>query len=569
MMADPNNSTNSQLPHPPDNAVQGLTGSVQHRKLLRTTSGLEPYSGEWSTINAGHLLKRTMFGPTRDEILSAAEGSFDSVLTQLLTEQPTPPIPPDPIVTGRDWTNGPYSDISQNSYQYNLAVKHWWMGLMIGQGISVTEKMTLFLHNHFASQSSVIGDPRYLYKQNALFRKYALGNIKELAKEVTLDPAMLIYLNGYLNKIPTPDENYARELQELFTIGKGVQAGEGDYTNYTEQDVKAAARVLTGWTVRQSTVPPAPTFIQKNHDKESKQFSAAYQNSVISVTKNSDGTMDGAKEVSDLIEMIFLQQETSKFFCRKLYRWFVYYDIDDTVEQNVIVPLAGIMRQNNFEIKPVLDALFRSAHFFDVNNVGCMIKNPVDIAAGTVRRIGFPLPADTSSDFAAMMDRFINTTSDLQMDILEPPNVAGWPAYHQEPDFHEIWINTTTFPTRGKFTDSLLNGITPSGGGTSYKIDPVAYALSLSKPGDPFILIDDIAADLLPPIQNGASLTADQKNYLLYSVMGLVLNDEYEWTGNWGKATQPVPDSTAVKVVTTKLKSVLKFVMRMPEFQLT
>jgi uncharacterized protein (DUF1800 family) len=470
---------------------------------------------------------------------------------------------------GRDWTVGPYSDIVQINYQYDYATKKWWIGLMLTQGISLVEKMTLLLHNHFATQASIVGDARYLYKQNTLFRRFALGNVKELVKAVTVDPAMLVYLNGYLNKIPTPDENYARELQELFTIGKGPEVSEGNYTNYTEQDVKAAARVLTGWTVYQKTIPPAAAFVQKNHDSGSKQFSSAYQNTIINPTLNSDGTMNGSNEISDLVEMIFRQPETARCFCRKLYRWFVYYDIDDTVEQNVIVPLADIMMKNNFEVKPVLDTLFRSAHFFDMNNVGCNIKNPVELTVGTVRQLGLPLPDSTSPEFVQLMDALRDNLWTLQMDILDPPNVAGWPAYHQMPDYHEIWINTTTLPTRGKFTDRVLNGIRPQGSNLSYKIDPVAYATTMSNPSDPFKLVDEITSDLLPPIEGGTAITPEQKNYLLYSVMGLVQNDEYEWTANWNNAQKNPPDSAALMTVTKTLKSLLRFVMRMAEFQLT
>lgn len=542
--------------------------SSQHR-LLRTATGLEPFTGAWNRLTAAHLLKRTMFASTRSEILSAAASSLDVTLNQLLSSQPSPPIPSDPNVPGRDWTVVPFSEISQVNYQYDSALKQWWMGLMVRQGISIVEKMTLFWHNNLASQAEVVRDARFLYKQNVLYRHYALGNIKQLIKDVTLDPAMLVYLNGNRNRIPTPDENYARELLELFTIGKGPQVGDGDYTNYTEQDVKAAARVLTGWTTRQNVVPPAPNFVSRNHDFGSKQFSAAFQNSVIETTLNPDGTADGYKEMSDLIELIFAQPETARSFCRKLYRWFVYYDIDQNVEQNIIIPLADILRQNNFELKPVLNTLFRSAHFFDMNNVGCFIKSPVDLVAGTVRQLGFPLPAPSDIESTRLMDSFIDSTWRLQMDILDPPNVAGWSAYYQIPDFHEIWINTTTLPTRGRFTDSVVNGIRPRNSTVSYKIDPVAYAATLSDPGDAFKLVDDIANDLLPPIKNGASITAEQKEYLMYSVMGLVKNDEYEWTDNWIAAHQNPPVTTAVNLVTSKLKTLLKFMMRMAEFQLT
>lgn len=542
---------------------------TSHRTLISSMFGLEPFSGAWNEHTAAHLLRRTMFGPARNEVLSAAASSLDATLNQLLAPQPAPAIPPDPNVPGRDWTVLPFSEISQINYQYDSALKQWWMGLIVRQGISITEKMTLFWHNHLASQAEVVRDARYLYKQNALFRQHALGNIKELIKAVTLDPAMLVYLNGNRNRIPTPDENYARELFELFTIGKGPQIGDGDYTNYTEQDVKAAARVLTGWTTRQNVVPPAAHFVERNHDVGIKKFSPAFQEKEITISKNPDGTIDGYKEVSDLIEMIFAQPETAKAFCRKLYRWFVYYEIDANTEQNIIAPLAETMIQNNFEVKPVLDVLLRSGHFFDPNNVGCIIKNPVDLVGGTVRQFGLPPPDASDIEFSRLMDSLTDTTWRLQMDILDPPNVAGWPAYHQIPDFHEIWINTTTLPTRGRFTDSIVNGIRPRNSAVSYKIDPVAYAATKSDPGDPFKLVDEIAVDLLPPIKSGLSIAPGQKEYLMYSVMHLVKNDEYEWTNNWNAARLDPPVAASVTFVANALKSLLKFMMRMAEYQLT
>ena len=118
---------------------------------------------------------------------------------------------------------------------------------MLNEQASLREKMVLFWHNHFVTALGTIGDPRYGFRYNALLRKYALGNFKELALAITIDGAMLKYLNGNRNSKAAPDENYARELQELFTIGKGPEIGPGDYTNYTEDDVKAAAKVLTGW----------------------------------------------------------------------------------------------------------------------------------------------------------------------------------------------------------------------------------------------------------------------------------------------------------------------------------
>ena len=139
--------------------------------------------------------------------------------------------------------------------------------------------MVLFWHNHFVTQSETVEEARYLYRYCELLRNHALGNFKQLTQDVTLNPAMLWYLNGNTNFVGAANENYARELFELFTIGKGEQIGEGNYTNYTEQDVLAAAKVLTGWYDQYTTV--TSSFLSDWHDKSNKLFSEAFDNQII------------------------------------------------------------------------------------------------------------------------------------------------------------------------------------------------------------------------------------------------------------------------------------------------
>ena len=197
-----------------------------------------------------------------------------------------------------------------------------------------------------------------------------------------------------------------------------------------------------------------------------------------------------------------------------------------------------------------------------------MIRNPVELVCGAVRQYGISLPDSSSQEFYRIMDALHNYLWSLQMDILDPPNVAGWPAYYQLPDFYEIWINSTTLPSRGQFTDALVGGIRSQGGDAVYKLDPVVYVSGFSDPSDPFVLIDDIASDLLPPIKDVNPITPAQKDYLLYNVMGLVQNDEYEWTTIWNNALKNPPDQQSLNSVTNKLKGLFKFMMRMAEFQL-
>ena len=190
---------------------------------------------------------------------------------------------------------------------------------------------------------------------------------------------MLRYLNGYVNTASAPDENYARELQELFTLGKGPAV------QYTEADVRTAARVLTGWRI--NTTNYTSYFDATRHDTAAKVFSSFYGGKTITGKTGAAG----ATETDELIDMIFLKDEVSKFICRRLYRWFVYYKIDAAVELNIIEPLAKIFRDNNYEIKPVMRALLQSEHFYDVLNQGCLIKSPVDLIVGHLREFAVVL----------------------------------------------------------------------------------------------------------------------------------------------------------------------------------
>jgi len=536
-------------------------GGDAPQQAARTTTGLEPYQGPWNRRTAGHLLRRTIIGPSEDEVAAAASTSLDSILGELLQELAAPPPPIDPT-TGQTWIGKVFDSTLDSKYQGYL--KAWWLGLMAAQGISILEKLVLFWHNHFVSEYSTVLDSRYMYQQNALFRRLALGNIRELVKAVTLDPAMLIYLNGYRNRgdgSNIPDENYARELQELFTIGKGPQRGSGDYTNYTEQDVKAAAHVLTGWRTngyRSTSNPSINSYFEAiRHDQKDKQFSAAYQGMRIA------GGSDGIRELNDLVEMIFRQQETARFLCRKLYRWFVYYDIDAAVDQNVIEPLADVMRSHNYEIRPVLTALFRSAHFFDESNIGCLIKNPVDLIAGALRglTVSMPSPASQAVAYNALLSSLAVTSGNLQMTLMDAPSVAGWPAYYQNPDFHRLWINTLTLPARWAFTDSLVNGIRASG--TTTAVDLLSMAKRTSNPADPRQLVGELA-DAMFAIE----LTADQKDYLAASVLIPGLPDSV-WTQNWNQHIADPNNTQKRNAVVTRLNALMRFMMRMAEFQLS
>lgn len=536
-------------------------------KVSRTTSGLTPYTGTFGTNEVIHLLKRTMFGAAKSDVDYFKTKTVSQAVNELLTVPAFPPAPPvknyanpvDPadadtgIPSGTTWVNTNTNDGTVNS-QRITSFKSWWTGLMINQNRNILEKMVLFWHNHFSTETADISRAIWAYQNNSILRKNALGNFKQFIKDITLDTGMLRYLNGYLNTNTAPDENYGRELQELFTVGKGIDNGTPPYS---EGDVKAAAKVLTGWTVNNTT--NTSFFNSPKHDINSKQFSSFYNNTVI---MGRSGTA-GANELDDMLAMIFATNELSLFLCRKLYRWFVYYDIDATTETNIIAPLALIFRNNNYEIKPVLDALLKSEHFFDVLNQGCQIKSPVDMNISLCREFNVVFPVSSDYINAYFMWDYIRTqSSNMQQNIGDPPDVAGWKPYYQAPQFYEIWINSDTLPKRNQFTDTMANnGYTRNG--KNIKIDFIAFAKTMPNPADPNELLNDSLTFLfrLP-------LTQTSKNQLKTDILLSGQTQDHYWTDAWVAYMANPNDTTNATIVKNRLHDLYQYLMKLAEYQL-
>src|SRR5882724_1442834 len=251
---------------------------------FRTNSGINQYSGPWTKNEIQHLLKRTMFGSAKADIDYFLAKSMVQSVDELLN--PVAPLPSPPVndyspgtadanvPAGQTWINDPTNDGTLNSVR-RASFKKWWTGIMINQDRSIREKMTLFWANHFGTETTDIAFSHYVYLHHALLRQNALGNFRQLVKAVTIDPGMLRYLNGYLNTASAPDENYGRELQELFTIGKDPATNQAAYS---EDDVKKAAKVLTGWRINGTTF--TSYFDGTRHDATNKQFSSFYNNTV-------------------------------------------------------------------------------------------------------------------------------------------------------------------------------------------------------------------------------------------------------------------------------------------------
>ncbi|GGA85558.1 DUF1800 domain-containing protein [Puia dinghuensis] len=531
-------------------------------KLPGSPLGLTEYTGVWDTPQVAHLLKRTLFGATVQDIGYFKNLTMPAAVDQLL--QPTAPPVAKPLnnygsdATGvasyQTWigTGLLYQDDTMNTNRLR-SLQAWWVGNLLNCGRSIHEKMTLFWHNHFAMDAlaHVSDIPCELwYNQYLTLRQYALGNFTQMVKAITIDPAMLIFLNGNTNTMTAPNENYGRELQELYTIGKGSGSA------YIQDDVHTAARVLTGHTV---DVNFNYTFQAGNHDTTNKTFSAFYGNTVITGYSGAPG----AGELDTLLAMLFATQESAKFICRKLYNWFVYYVIDDTVENNIITPLADIFRQSNYNITTVLSTLFKSQHFYDLVNSGaCIIKSPLDLLAGLAREYKLTVPTDPKGQYN-VWSMLSTRSASLQQELMVIDLVAGWDAYREAPQYHELWINSVTYSERNFYTD-LLIGTGDMMNGTTLRIDAVGFAGTLPAPQDPNKLITDSLAVLLRPPLSDSSITLIKQSILL----GGLTNDLY-WTNAWLNYVATPTDMSAFTTVDTKLRALYKYIMDLPEYHLS
>ncbi len=446
-------------------------------------ASLIPKTGILGQRLAAHLLRRTTFGPTKTEINTFASLTITQAVDQLLLTPPVPSHPLDPE-TGLTWVvNGADDNVNSPEWRLKNYVVAWWMKDMLeAPAPSLIHKMVFFIHTCLTTDMLNLESVDNYYTL-LLFRQYALGSYKTLARKICMDNAMLTYLDARYSNRWNPNENFPRELLELFTIGKGPQIGPGNYTTYTEDDIKAAAKVITGFRLNQDwwdptsydpdTGLPTGTVNTNAHDPNDKVFTDAFvspgfPSPVTIVGGNTEADMH--RELDDLIEIIFAQDATAQYICRKLYRQFVHYDITSEIETDIIVPLATVLRTNNYDLSEVMKVLLKSEHFYDEGGVlpedyiaGGLIKSPLEQVVSTIRffKVQMPDPVADPDRYYRLwsrdtVQRFLLAQGG--MELFGPPNVAGYPAMHQEPDFNRLWISTNTLPFRYTMADMFLTG---------------------------------------------------------------------------------------------------------------
>ncbi len=404
-------------------------------------------AADWNNDLAAHLLERAGFGGTPEEIQALSKMTPAQAVARLVRFEGTDashlppfdhsgvfdpgldPFPPSrPAVTDLAKEKGEALGIKVkpdgnrrlqpvvDEFFYWLRasvletnrVSYWWANRMLTSPRPLQEKMALFWHGHFASNEAKVRDYRKLLGQLELFEKQGTGNFKGLVVAVAQDPAMLSFLDAGVNVKGASNENFAREIMELFTMGVG---------NYSEKDVREAARAFTGWNYK------GLKFVvnKDQHDDGEKTF------------LGKTGHFDGA----DVIDIILQQPATADYIAGKIYRFFVRQDLSPELQKQ----LGSVLRQNNYEIDPLLEKIFLSRDFYSPASVGTHIKSPVELAVTTYKKLGLrSVPG---------VPDFNNATGALGQQLFSPPTVAGWAG-------GQSWITPGLLLERGNFARDVL-----------------------------------------------------------------------------------------------------------------
>ena len=408
--------------------------------------GLQPLDAPLTKRQVNHLLRRAEFGGTPDWRAELVGQQSSGVVTRMINGAKTKPAPRPP-----KWraTYPPWNRSAAERQQYFDLQEEWfdeligtWITQMVRGGLR--EKMMLFWHDHFATERATYFFSIMAWHYLAVLNEHALGNFRDFVLQMGLSPAMLVYLDGRLSTLDSPNENYARELLELFTMGQFDKDGR---PNYTQDDIVEMSRALTGYVV------------------DYANFTSIY---ALSRADTSEKTIMGRTERFDfggVHQLIFDERpkQIADFMARKLYKAFVYV----TPNEEVVEQLTDTIIQHDFEIAPVMEVLLQSAHFYSEEVMGAKIKSPTAMYVGLFRDMGDKVPSPRGLTYARWH------LGELSQRLLNPPNVAGWPGYRS-------WISTSSLPDRWEKLQFLMNTAA-----LDYNLNPVELARNLVDPEDP------------------------------------------------------------------------------------
>ncbi|MBC7885103.1 MAG: DUF1800 domain-containing protein [Saprospiraceae bacterium] len=469
----------------------------------------------WDKRKAIHLFRRTTFGADLDTINASLITDPVTLVNKIVDDAKALPLTPAPIWA--NWTLSNYSsDPDVRNTQIGTQIIEWgtqWVTDMKKNGLR--DRMSWFWSNHFVTKIESYYCPSWMYRYHVLLQKHALGNFKNFVHEMGLTPAMLIFLNNIQNTRFQPNENYARELLELFTLG--VDNG------YTQQDIVNVARAITGWNgLDQSSLCGNVTFIQPFWDPGQK--------TIFNKT--------GAWGYDDVINLLFSERavQISEYICRKLYINFV----NPEVNEDVVKSLAKVFRDNNFELAPVMKAMLNSEHFFDDATVGTIIPGHIEYFLTFISEVGY-------RDETELLYGVGYSAGEYNQQILSPTDVAGWPG-------NRNWINTGSFPYRTENILNIMGYYYAKNGNTLEELRDLAKGLVNNNENNPDVICTAVIDHFLP---NGLQNPADYADALV--VFKAEIPENYFQTGQWNLDWEYAP---------AQVLYLINHLANLPEFQL-
>jgi len=460
-----------------------------------------------------HLLRRAGFGGTPSEIEDLSARGREGAVDYLINFSQIDNSAMESLLASN-------FDFSTQQKINNGEIRRWWYTRMVNTRRQFEEKLTLFWHNHFATSSSKVQDI-FMFNQNNLLRQRGLNRFDDLVLRVSQDAAMLIWLDNITNVLGRPNENFGRELQELFTMGiRDVVTGE---ENYTEHDVQEVARAFTGWNYRRQQ--PFP--FQLN--------AAQHDNGTKSIFLGTPWATTGNLSGEDVITILCARPATARYITWKLFNFFVYPVTDSAADKSTIDKFAKVYQNNNHSIKELIRAIFVSDEFFSERAFFSLVKQPTELVVGAIRMLGGSYNQGTG-------DRGSNTLSQLArnmgQDLFAPPDVAGW-------DFNLGWVNTASMLERFNFANSYVSNRNTTNPGIFVTNDQL---LSITKGSAKKTVKRYLSR--LGPLSVGPALKT--------------LRDYLE-TGDNG---QPVTYVNDTATVDKKIRGLVHQIMCLPEFQL-
>lgn len=535
----------------------------RRRTRKHISGGIDKYQGEWGEKQKKHLLNRILIGYAKHHLDDLEDLSLDEAIDLIFIQEDELPKPTndyfyewpqerydelnaqtaersefkiEPVPPGETWVETGFPH-NRGPWDQYISLKAFTLKQQLRQKTSIHWKLSFFIHNLLPTPYDSGASAKAAWQYLELLFKAPFQSYKKTVIDISKDPNMLWYLNLQFSNVDNPDENFAREIQELFTVGKGPNS------KFTESDVKAFSKIFVGWHSDMYTheIPGRikTEFAYWNHDTSDKQLSSFYGNKIISGKEGNEGK----KEFDELMDVIFENKEVSYYISRRLYQFFVYPEIDATTEEKIIEPMATKFRDSNFDLIETLKLLLKSEHFFDSANFNSMIKSPLEYVYGALKFFNlhqedfylnllnygegnsYELPEKFTNPLSREFYFYRTFIWDLERqgcNFGDPPSVSGWPPYYQAPVYDLFWINSKTLSNRAGFAnnfqwDLLIDNDWENDSNVKFRVDYAKIIEGFDNPSDIYSVVNQFANSLLT-VEVGQEQLNDLTEIILGSI---------------------------------------------------